>query len=174
MTTRCTIRKLDRDDAEAWAALRREALEAHPLAFGASMPEDPQRLVEFILPQLTASEESAVFGAFIGGALIGSVGIRRNAGAKERHKALIWGMYVTVGSRRHGAGALLLRSAIQQARSWAGVEQIHLAVSEAAEEARRLYDRNGFHAWGREPRALCWKGRCADERHMVLDLRESR
>lgn len=64
--------------------------------------------------------------------------------------------------------------AIQQSRSWAGVEQVHLAVSEVAQEARRLYERNGFQEWGREPRALCWEGRCADESHMVLDLRVSR
>src|SRR5687768_3828471 len=101
MTTSCTVRKLDRDDAEPWASLRREALEANPLAFGASIPDDPRLLVEFILTRLTSPEESAVFGAFIDGALVGIVGIRRNTGAKERHKSLLWGMYVTSGNRRN-------------------------------------------------------------------------
>jgi GNAT superfamily N-acetyltransferase len=171
MTTICAVRNLDRDDAEAWASLRQEALEAHPLAFGATIPEDPKTLVESFLARLKSNEESAVFGAFMDDSLIGTVGIRRNPGGKERHKALIWGMYVTAGSRRKGVGATLLRTAIRQARSWAGVEQVHLAVSEVAQGARKLYERNGFQEWGREPRALCWAGRCADESHMVLDLR---
>lgn len=164
------VRKLDSDDAEAWAALRREALEAHPLAFGASIPDDPTLLVEFIRTRLASSEESTVFGAFIDVSLVGIIGVLRNTGRKERHKALIWGMYVTAGSRQMGAGEMLLLAAIEQARSWVGVKQVHLAVSEVAIEARRLYERNGFQAWGREPRALCLDGRCADETHMVLDL----
>src|SRR5262249_18272829 len=159
MTMICTVRKLDSDDAEAWASLRQEALEAHPLAFGASIPEDPKTLAESFLTRLTSNEESAVFGAFTGDSLIGIVGVRRNPGGKERHKAFIWGMYVTAGSRRKGVGEMLLRMAIRQARSWAGVEQLRLAVSEVAEEARRLYEMNGFQEWGREPRALCWEGR---------------
>lgn len=115
-----------------------------------------------------------MFGAFTGASLVGIVGIARDTGYKERHKSLITGMYVTLGSRRGGAGSLLLRAAIDQARSWTGVEQVHLTVSEVAIEARRLYDKNGFREWGREPRALCWQGRCADESHMILDLREPR
>lgn len=158
MTTICAVRKLDRDDAAAWASLRQEALEAHPLAFGATIPEDPKALVESFLARLTSDEESAVFGAFIGGSLIGIVGIRRNPGGKERHKASIWGMYVTAGSRRKGVGVALLRAAIREARSWAGVEQVRLAVSEVAEGARKLYEGNGFQEWGREPRRFVGKG----------------
>src|SRR5215510_7574032 len=45
--------------------------------------------------------------------------------------------------------------------------------SEVAGGARSLYERNGFKEWGREPRALCWAGQCADESHMVLDFRQS-
>ena len=84
MTTICTVRKLDRDDAEAWALLRQEALEAHPLAFGATIPEDPKTLVESFLTRLTSNGESAVFGAFIDDSLIGIAGVRRNPGGKER------------------------------------------------------------------------------------------
>ncbi|MBI3976447.1 MAG: GNAT family N-acetyltransferase [Armatimonadetes bacterium] len=168
------MRKLDHDDAEAWATLRREALEAHPLAFGASVPDDAKVLVEFIRTRLASSDESVVFGAFSDVSLVGVVGIARYSGKKERHKALIWGMYVAAGNRRHGIGEILLHTAIQQARSWQGIEQVHLAVSEVASDARRLYERNEFKEWGREPRALCWEGRCADETHMILDLRQSR
>lgn len=171
MTTTCTVRKLDHDDAGAWALLRREALEAHPLAFGASIPDDPRLLVEFILARLDSTEESAIFGAFTDTTMIGMIGIRRDAGKKERHKALIWGMYVTAVERRCGAGAMLVVTAIQQARSWDGIEQVHLSVSDVATEAKRLYEKHGFEEWGREPRALCWDGRFVDEIHMVLYLR---
>lgn len=174
MTTAYTVRKLDQNDAAAWASLRREALEAHPLAFGATVPDDPTLLVELILPRLTSTEESAVFGAFMSVTLVGIVGIRRNTGRKEQHKSLIWGMYVTAGCRRSGAGEMLLCAAIQQARSWSGVQQVHLAVSEVANDARRLYERNGFKEWGSEPRALYWEGRFAVETHMILELSEPR
>lgn len=163
------VRKLHQDDAEAWASLRREALEAHPLIFGAGVPIDPPSLAESVRPRLTA-EESAVFGAFDNEALVGIVGILRNTGTKERHKCLVWGMYVRAANRRCGIGELLLRAAIDQARSWPGVELVHLAVSEAADDARKLYERLGFREWGREPRALRSNGRYADESHMVLDL----
>lgn len=169
------VRKLHRGDAEAWASLRLEALQNHPWAFGSSVPDDPKLLADMIVPRLIAMEESAVFGAFdedTDDALIGVVGIVRNDGKKERHKALIWGMYVTASRRRNGAGQSLMEAAIQQARDWPGIEQVHLAVSEVTKEARRLYDRLGFQEWGREPRALIWEGRSADEFHMVLDLRD--
>jgi len=163
------IRKLDRSSAESWAILRREALDLYPLAFGAASPDDPAVLAESFHARL--GDEAAIFGAFLDTAMAGMVGVRRMSGTKERHKALIWGMYVTAGSRREGVGGMLLRAAIAEARSWDGVEQIHLAVSQMAEEAGRLYERHGFQLWGREPRALVWEGRSVDELHMVLGLR---
>jgi GNAT superfamily N-acetyltransferase len=169
MATDCTVRKLGANDAEAWASLRREALETCPLIFGASIPDEPKQLVDLILSRL-AEPEAAVFGAFVAGSLVGTVGIRRHPNAKERHKSTLWGMYVAATSRRTGAGEALLRTAIEQARSWPHVNQVHLAVSELAADARRLYERNGFQEWGREPRALCWQGQCVSETHMVLTL----
>jgi len=173
MTTLCSIRKLDQNDAEDWAAIRRESLEANPLAFSASVPDDLTVWLESIRTRLAESDESAVFGAFSGKSLVGIVGIQRYAGKKERHKCFIWGMYVTAQRRRSGTGERLLRAAIQEARSWQGVEQVQLAVSEVADDAKRLYERIGFREWGREPRTLSWQGRFADETHMILDLRES-
>jgi hypothetical protein len=47
-----------------------------------------------------------------------------------------------------------------------------LAVTDAAPEACRLYERHGFRVWGVEPRALCWDGRAVDETYMILDRRD--
>src|SRR5712675_3701483 len=124
MNSNCTVRALGVADAEAWARLRKEALQNHPLAFGASVPDDPEQLLEIARDRLQPSDEGVVFGAFSENALVGIVGIRRHAGLKERHNSGIWGMYVSVQSRRNGAGEILLRAAIERARSWSGMEQV--------------------------------------------------
>jgi GNAT superfamily N-acetyltransferase len=170
MPTACTVRKLGLEDTGTVTALRREALEAHPLAFSAALPEDPERLIEFVRSALVPSQDKAVFGAFVDDGLVGMLGVLRYTGKKEQHKALVWGMYVRLPYRRTGAGESLLRAALDQARAWPGIQQVHLSVTEVATEARRLYERQGFQEWGREPRALCWQGHYVADSHMVLDL----
>jgi GNAT superfamily N-acetyltransferase len=85
----------------------------------------------------------------------------------------VWGMYVALSHRRSGIGELLLKAALQQAQSWQGVQQVVLSVTEVADEARRLYERAGFRAWGREPRALYSDGRYADETYMIRNLTDA-
>jgi GNAT superfamily N-acetyltransferase len=166
----CTVRKLEPADAHLWAALRWEALTRHPLAFGSSPPDNIESLAESVRARLSSREQSVVFGAFEEASLIGIVGVVRETEKKSRHKSRIWGMYVTATHRRAGVGALLLDAAIEQARSWQGILQVSLSVTDVAHEAQRLYERRGFRAWGREPRALGLDGQYADEVYMVLDL----
>lgn len=163
------IRRLHPEDAASLVALRREALESHPLAFGASIDDDRARSLEFVQTSLADSKQ-AVFGGFEGENLIGMVGVIRAPQVKARHKAILWGMYVSPQAREKGVGRALLEAAIEQARAWPGVEQLHLGVTDAAVAAKRLYEAAGFWIWGREPRALQWEGRFVDEFHLVLDL----
>jgi ribosomal protein S18 acetylase RimI-like enzyme len=160
---------LTEDDTSDLIALRGEALQSEPLAFGSS-PEDDRLTLESVQKALADSSNQAVFGFYEAHKLSGMIGILRTGKMKERHKAHIWGMYVSPASRRKGAGSALLRAAIQKAAQWAGVSQIHLSVTEAAPDAKRLYERAGFQQWGREPQALCVDGRFVDELHLVLKL----
>lgn len=165
-----TVRPLVPEDAAALIALRAEALHSAPLAFSASPEDDQGFSPEAVRALLAGSGRSAVFGAFSGEVLIGMCGVVQLNRRKAHHNALIWGMYVSAAARRSGAGAGLLAAAIDRARAWPGVIQIHLAVSDAAPEARRLYERAGFREWGSEPRALQWEGRFVAEHHMALEL----
>lgn len=164
------VRTLEPDDATSLIALRREALVSAPLAFAASPEDDVGLSLDFVRSSLGTGDNSAVFGAFLGERIVGMAGVAREGKRKFRHKAIVWGMFVTPDARRSGAGTALLAAAIERARSWPGVVQVHLSVSETAEDARRLYARAGFREWGNEPRALEWDGRFADERHLVLDI----
>lgn len=164
------IRRLGPEDAAALVALRREALETEPLAFGSSIPEDRNLSIEVVRGALANEEEQAIFGSFEGLDLTGMVGVRREPRAKQRHKAHIWGMYVAPRTRTRGVGRGLLDAAIGQARAWPGIEQVQLSVTDAADSAKRMYEAAGFQPWGREPRSIHWQGRFVDETHLVLEL----
>jgi GNAT superfamily N-acetyltransferase len=163
------IRRLGLADASALVELRREALEAEPLAFGASPADDVGLVVESVRGFLSNHETQAVFGQFDGARPVGMIGLVKAAKVKQRHKATIWGMYVTPNARNKGVGRALLEAAIGHARGW-GLDQLQLSVTEAAPTARRLYEAAGFRLWGQERRALHWNGRFVDEYHLVLSF----
>ena len=169
----CRVRQLERDDVEAFVSLRSQGLRSHPLAFGASVEDEAAWTRDVMASMFNTPERSAVFGAVVNERLVGLIGIRRHGARKSEHRAFIWGMYVEPDARRKGVGRRLVSAAIAEARKWPGVLQVQLTVTEAAPEARRLYETTGFRVWGREPRVLCWNGAYTDEYHLVLTLDES-
>jgi RimJ/RimL family protein N-acetyltransferase len=122
---------------------------------------------EAIRKQLQGAPDSVIFGAFRPG-LVGSVGLYRDRHVKCFHKIHLWGMYVSPDHRRQGVATELLRGALHHARALQGVSWVHLSVSSAAVEARRLYERAGFRLWGTEPEALLYEGQAVAEHHMAL------
>jgi len=165
------VRPFRPDEAEALAALRAEALEAHPLAFCSAKGEDRLEDLGFVREALADVDNRVTFGAFVDGEPVGMAGLMRGSRAKLRHKAGIWGMYVRPSARGLGLGRRLLDAAIDRARTWPEAEVVTLSVTEAAAEAQRLYERAGFVLWGREPGSVQWQGRVVDELHMRLPLR---
>ena len=171
MGDRVDVRRLTVEDAASFMSVRREALEADPLAFSASLDDDVALDPDFVGRSLAKIDEQAVFGYFEAGRLRGIVGVIRSSKLKQRHAAIVWGMYVSAAARRRGAGRALLDAAVAQARAW-GLEQVQLSVTDAAPEAKRMYEAAGFKSWGHQPRTLGWRGRFIDESHMALDLRK--
>lgn len=158
------IRPLHPSDLEAFAALRRQALLEAPLAFVASPDGD------FAVSQFRHEPDWVVFGAFVDDALAGNAGVMRERHEKARHRVQLWGMYVAPAHRRGGLGRTLVDACVAHARSLEGVTQIALSVTDAAADARRLYERAGFRAWGAQPDALRHGGTSVGEHHMLLRL----
>jgi GNAT superfamily N-acetyltransferase len=98
-------------------------------------------------------------------------GCVRQTALKERHKAMIWGMYVAPELRGRGVGGRLLDAVIERASGWDGVEQLILTVVPVNEAARCLYLTRGFTSYGVAPRALKYEGEYHDLEYMWLPLR---
>jgi len=67
------VRKLTAEDAEAWARLRHEAVQLHPYAFGAPLPDNLDMLVQSFTRIVMSRSDEAVFGAFMDTVLVGVV-----------------------------------------------------------------------------------------------------
>jgi RimJ/RimL family protein N-acetyltransferase len=164
-----TIRRLHPAEAGAFVAFRRAYLAAEPLSFASSPDSDFLGSPEEVRRQLTRDDGSTILGAFDDG-LVGTSGIYREGRPKASHKMFIWGVYVLPSHRGGGLGRRLLDACLDHARSVAGVEIVHLGVTDAASAARRVYEGAGFRLWGSEPDALRHEGRSVAEHHYVLSL----
>ena len=167
---RLEIRRLTEADVEAYHPVRRRGLAEHPDAFGRAVEElqSPAELAEEFRARHDG-RESFVLGAG-DGRLAGIVSCTREKGVKNRHKALLWGMYVVPEARGRGLGRRLVLATVERARTWPGLEQINLAVATHNAPARALYAACGFAVFGLERRALRLPDRYVDEEHMVLFL----
>ena len=160
------IRRLTPADATAYRDIRLAGLSDSPEAFGSTFDRENAKPLAWFCDRLRNSQ---VFGAFRSTDLAGIAGFVIREGEKERHKGLLWGMYVRPDSRNAGVGRQLVEAVIDHAGDL--VELIQLSVVSGNEPARRLYASLGFVEYGVEKNSLKQDRRYYDEILMALDLR---
>jgi len=159
------IRLLTCADAPAYRDIRLEGLLRNPEAFASTFEDERDRPLDWFSERIAQSQ---IFGAILVQDLVGVVGLRPHADAKQRHKAMIWGMYVRREARQYGIGKRLIEAAVTHASTH--VEQLQLAVVTENETARRLYAKAGFIEYGHQINALKHGGRYYDDILMVKFL----
>jgi RimJ/RimL family protein N-acetyltransferase len=163
------IRPLAAPDAAAFRQIRLQAISDSPSAVWPTYEEVARQTIKDIEARIQRTDTQIVFGAFIGTKLIGIAGLRREPLEQVKHKAALWGVFISPERRREGLARTLFSRVLSFARD-AGVLQIHLCVNTENVRARSLYRSLGFESFGVEPRAMRVGGRFFDEEHMVLRL----
>ena len=160
------LRQLTAADAKAYQALRLEGLLNHPCEFGGAYEEEAAFSPDEVGTRL---DHSSIFGAFMDGELLAIAGYRCFDRMKKRHKAQLYGVYVSKAGRRKGLGEAVVRHVIDVAKT--DVEQLLATVATLNQPAKSLYEKLGFETFGHEPRAQKVGDRYFDQDHMMLLLR---
>jgi ribosomal protein S18 acetylase RimI-like enzyme len=116
------------------------------------------------------SKLDVVLGAFDEGKLAGIVGLASEPREKARHKATLFGMYVSGKVRQRGLGQQLVQAALAEAQNHTGLQLIQLTVTAGNEAAFNLYQRCGFIQYGLEPMAVRVGEDYFDKIHMWREL----
>jgi RimJ/RimL family protein N-acetyltransferase len=166
------IRPTQETDADAYRDLRLEGLRTHPEAFGeahaASLARPPERWQQTVRDG-AGGDLSILYVANAGGTLVGMTGIYRLDGAKMRHSANIWGVYVRPGWRGAGIADALIGACVGWARELE-LRLVKLSVVTSNAAAIRRYIRCGFSVYGVEPEVIYHDGVYYDELLMVRRL----
>ncbi len=149
----------------SWKKLRIEALQNAPESFGSAYEEE-----------ITYSEndwesglkKSDIFGAFVNDKLVGSAGFYTLNMLKQKHKGVLFGMYITPQHRGKGIANTLVETVILHAQS--RVMQLHATCVTSNTSAIELYQKHGFKIYGTEPRALKIGNHFYDEHLMILNM----
>ena len=153
-------------DAEAFRALRLDALRGEPNGFAASLADEADLPLAWFAERLEANWVLAS-----GDPLAGMVALGFDARIKRRHAAHLWGVFVRPEARGTGLARALVAAAVQEART--RVDHLRLAVDAANATAIGLYRSLGFVEYGLEPAGLRRDGIETDDLLMALDLRVS-
>lgn len=163
------IERLDASHALDYRALMLEAYDLHPQAFTSSVRERAAMPLGWWESRLTGKLD-AVFGAFEEGKLVGIVGLAFELREKVRHKATLFGMYVSANVRQRGLGFHLVQAVLAEARSHQELRLIKLTVTAGNDAAFNLYQRCGFIQFGLEPMAVRVGEDYFDKIHMWREL----
>ena len=155
-------RQLGVQDIHTWKALRLEALQNAPEAFGSSYEEEALYTEDDWHVGLA---KSTIFGAFMEGILVGAVGFYTLSHLKLKHRGVLFGLYTSAPYRGQGVANALLKTVITHATLH--VSQLHLTCVTTNQEALRLYQKHGFTSYGIEPHALKIGAQYYDEHLMV-------
>ena len=138
------VRRLSPLDAAAYRDLRLAGLQAHPEAFGTSWEEEAAHPLAWFEDRL---DRNVIFGGKQAAAvpLRGVVGFYVPDGAKQRHKGVLWGMFIQPEARGTGLGPSLVARVLEHARQT--VEEVRLTVVATNAAAIRLYERAGFERY---------------------------
>lgn len=147
------IQPLTPDDAEQYRALMLEAYARHPQAFTSSVREREKLPLAWWGARLDG-ELDLILGAFVQGRLAGIVGLAFELREKARHKATLFGLYVTAEQRGSGLGRQLVQQLLAEAARYEGLRLLQLTVTAGNDPALSLYRRCGFVQFGLEPQAV--------------------
>ncbi|MDF1698408.1 MAG: GNAT family N-acetyltransferase [Saprospiraceae bacterium] len=156
------IRTLGIDDVDQFIGLRTYSLINEPMSFGSDphIKIDREKTIQDFQRK---NEENFILGYFDQTTLIGFLGFIRYTNCKTRHKAFVWGVYVSENYRGNKIGNLLLESCINRAQQLEGLTKILLGASHISEAAIGMYKKFGFKEYGREKNAMIWEGKSIDE-----------
>jgi len=161
-----TVRRFRPDEAAAFRAVRLDALTTSPEFFASVLADESERDEAYYAARLA---EQPVWGVFDGEAPVGMAGLNVHEGERKRHKATLWGMYVSPAARGSGVAARLIEAVVDHARA-EGLQQVLLTCMAVNTRARALYERLGFVQYGLEPRALRIGDEVFDDTLMVRRL----
>lgn len=149
------IRLLEENDAKEYWALRKEALQQDPGAFGetyteATSHENPVERVEKTIKK----DHEHIFGAFIDGRLLGVAALTLETAVKTKHRGYIGSVYVSPDARGNGAGAAIMKEIIAWSREHEELEKLDLGVFTSNKPAFELYKKLGFEVVGIDKKSI--------------------
>jgi len=160
------VRKLTVDDLAAYRALHRFGLMEAPLAF-VETPRNDEARPDSVVREMLARGEG--WGVFDGERLLGKIVIDALPYDCLAHTRWLHAVYLHPDARGSGAGELLVRTAIEDARR-TGAGVIALWVNAENTPARSFYSRLGFKESGRVPGGIVIDAKRADDVMMCLTI----
>jgi RimJ/RimL family protein N-acetyltransferase len=166
------VRALGEGDAQAYKALRDDALARNEEAFTSDAATEARRGADSYFARLGADGSgSFTLGTWRGERLVGAISCERDMRRKVRHVGHVVGTMVAPDEQGRGTGRELLRALIDRARGDNELRLLTLTVTASNQAAVRLYLRAGFTRYGTLPGAIQVGGQFLDKDLMLTDLR---
>lgn len=156
-----TLSVLGPEHYAPFRALRGEALESSPRSYGTGAEDwraASEEAVTRMLEHSRSQESGFILGAWVEGVLVGVLGLKREAKAKARHKATLWGFFVQPGFRDRGVGGALVDEAMARAAQMDGLHLVRLMVTAPDAAALHVVEARGFTRYGLERDGLSLNG----------------